>query len=362
MWWGNKDTKDILGPLWEEIAGDEKFGPQKRRFQPITLTENSIVNRQRRYLVFATVGIPLISLALEPADLCNVMVNILRGLETYTVGEQKVRLLHRDLSPSNILVSVSKGDKIYLDNKMFAFARENTRWAQAQEHDSVFAGLFDLDLACKQGERTNLVGLTGHTAYLAPSVDLNWGSYRHYHQDVTSLFLSFAWMLCKPSLDKDATDEFEVDKPPSSSRYRLRSASLIPAGTGYIPHARTQKTIKRNKPHPLNGWANPHLKKLKRNDCSNMAGVLHDSVNESYRVLVGEKLYDLFDGVPREKFSWRPDTKLETRLYMSGEEYDEAAHDEYLSLMNDRAPCLVTESMQILLDLAKEATSNNPRE
>lgn len=49
---GNKDTKDILGPLWEEIANDEKFSSKK--FQPTTPTENNIVNRQRRYLVFAT--------------------------------------------------------------------------------------------------------------------------------------------------------------------------------------------------------------------------------------------------------------------------------------------------------------------
>lgn len=43
---------------------------------------------------------------------------------------------------------------------------------------------FRLGLACKQGElRANLAGLTSHTATLAPSVDLNWGSCRHYHQD-----------------------------------------------------------------------------------------------------------------------------------------------------------------------------------
>lgn len=164
---GNKDTKDILGCLWEEIAKDEKFSPKK--FQSTTSAENRIINRRRRYLVFATVGIPLISLALEPADLCNVIINILKSLETYTVGDEKVRLLHRDISPSNILISVSKGSKIYLDNKMFVLARENTRWAQSQAHESIFAGLFDLDLACKQGERTNLVGLTGHTAFLALS-------------------------------------------------------------------------------------------------------------------------------------------------------------------------------------------------
>lgn len=114
---GNKDTRDILGPLWEKIAKDEKFGWEN--FQSPTPTENRIVNRQQRYLVFATVGIPLISLALELADLCNVIINILKGLETYAVGEEKVRLFYRDISPSNILVSISKGDKIYLDNKTF---------------------------------------------------------------------------------------------------------------------------------------------------------------------------------------------------------------------------------------------------
>lgn len=356
---GNKDTKDILGPLWEEIVKDKEFGPSRIRFHPTTLTENSIVNRQRRYLVFATVGIPLISLALEPADLCNAMVNVLKGLATYTVGEQKIRLLHRDLSPTNILVSVSKGDKIYLDNKMFVCAREKTRWAQANKNDSVFAGLFDLDLACKQGERTNLAGLTGHIAFLAPSVDLNWGNCRHYHQDVTSLFLCFAWMLCMPSPDKDTSGEIEVDKPPSAlPRYALRSASSRSAGTGYIPHTRTQKTIKRAKPHPLYRWADPRLQEVKQNDCNNMVRVLRDSINELYKGPLEDKLYDLFETVFVGDFSWQPDRKLQRRLDMLGKKYDEAAHDEYLSLMNNRAPCLVSETTQMLLDLAKEATRN----
>lgn len=196
--------------------------------------------------MFGTVGIPLISLALEPADLCHVLINTLKCLESYAVGEEKVRLLHRDISPSNILVSVSKGTRIYLDSKMYVLARENTRWAQSQPHEPAFAGLFDLDLACKQGERTKLVGLIGHTAYLAPSVDLSWGSYRHYHQDITSIFLCFIWMLCMPSLDKDEFEEFELDKPSSSLPcYELRSASSTLAG--YIPHARTLKTIRRTK-------------------------------------------------------------------------------------------------------------------
>lgn len=346
---GNKDTKDILGCLWEEIAKDEKFSPKK--FQSTTSAENRIINRRRRYLVFATVGIPLISLALEPADLCNVIINILKSLETYTVGDEKVRLLHRDISPSNILISVSKGSKIYLDNKMFVLARENTRWAQSQAHESIFAGLFDLDLACKQGERTNLVGLTGHTAFLAPSVELGWGSYRHYHQDITSIFLLFAWMLCMPSLDKDEYEEFGLDKPPSAwPRYELRFASSTPAG--YIPHAHTLKIIKRTKLLPMYRWAGPRFKE-KLSDCANMAMVLHDSINESYKGLVGEELYELFDKVFIGELSWQPNRQLQWRLYEVGGEYDKAAHDEYLILMNKRAPSLVTETMQMLVNLVE---------
>lgn len=153
---------------------------RKRRIQPTTLAENSIVNRQRRYLVFATVGTLLISLALEPADFYKAMINILRGLETsYTVGEQKVRLLHWDLSPTNILVAVFKGDKIYLDNKMFVRAQKNTQWAQASPR-----GWFSLYRTFRLGK---FGGIDPVTQHIWPRVDLNWGSCRHYHQDVTSL-------------------------------------------------------------------------------------------------------------------------------------------------------------------------------
>lgn len=304
--------------------------------------------------MFGTVGIPLISLALEPADLCHVLINTLKCLKSYAVGEEKVRLLHRDISPSNILVSVSKGTRIYLDSKMYVLARENTRWAQSQPHEPTFAGLFDLDLACKQGERTKLVGLIGHTAYLAPSVDLSWGSYRHYHQDITSSFLCFIWMLCMPSLDKDEFEEFELDKPSSSLPcYELRSASSTLAG--YIPHARTLKTIRRTKTHPLYRWADPRLKDVKLGNCTNMAMVLRDSINESYKGLVGEALYELFDKVFVGELSWQPNRQLQWRLYKLGEECDTAAHEEYLIIMNNRAPLLVTETIQMLADLAEDA-------
>lgn len=54
---GNKDTKDILGPLWKERRPEIR--PYIEKEEPSA--ENSIVNRQRKYLVFATVGTPLIS-------------------------------------------------------------------------------------------------------------------------------------------------------------------------------------------------------------------------------------------------------------------------------------------------------------
>lgn len=65
---GNKDTKDILGPLWEEIATLKMRSLAGKKFQSTTPTENSIANRHRKYLVFTPVGIALISLVLEPAN------------------------------------------------------------------------------------------------------------------------------------------------------------------------------------------------------------------------------------------------------------------------------------------------------
>lgn len=84
--------------------------------------KNNIVNCQQRYLVFATVRIPLIFLVLEPANFCNIMINIFKGLETYIIGEEKVSLFHYDISLSNILISISKANKIYLDNNKFVRA------------------------------------------------------------------------------------------------------------------------------------------------------------------------------------------------------------------------------------------------
>lgn len=99
-------------------------------------------------------------------------------------------------------------------------------------------------------------------------------------------------------------------------------------------------------------------KKAKLYGCNNMVMVLRDSINESYNGPLEDKLYDLFETVFVGNLRWQPDRKLQRKLHMLGEKYDEAAHDEYLFLMNNRAPCLVSETTQMLLDLAKEATRN----
>lgn len=77
------------------------------------------------------------------------MVNIFKSLTTYTVRKQKIWPLYWYLSPTNILISISKSDKIYFNNKMFIYAWEKTQGAQANKNNSVFARFFNLDLACK---------------------------------------------------------------------------------------------------------------------------------------------------------------------------------------------------------------------
>lgn len=63
--------------------------------------------------------------------------------------------------------------------------------------------------------------------------------------------------------------------------------------------------------------------------------------------MLGEELYELFDKLFIGELSWWPNRPLEWRLSKSGGEYDKAAHDEYPILMNNCAPLLVTETIQL---------------
>lgn len=90
--------------------------------------------------------------------------------------------------------------------------------------------------------------------------------------------------------------------------------------------------------------------------------VLRDSINEFYKGLVREELYKLFDKVFIGELSWQPNRQLQLRLHKVGGEYDKAAYDEYLMLINKHAPLLVMETMQILINLIEIVTCDETEE
>lgn len=138
----------------------------------------SIVNREQRYIIMATVGIPLKNTNLTFPDLCHAIANILTSLRSYG-PESNIkspdRVLHRDISISNMIVSVCKGDVILLDNECFVRACQDTWWGGSGKN--ITAAPIDLDLSLMGQDQINLKTLTGHMAFIAPSVILEYGTY-----------------------------------------------------------------------------------------------------------------------------------------------------------------------------------------
>lgn len=96
----------------------------------------------------AKVGIPLQNTNLTLPDLCNVIANVLTSLRSYSPEndiESFDRVLHRNISVFNIIVSIRKGDLIMLDNECFVCARHDTRWGGAGKN--IAAAPIDLDLS-----------------------------------------------------------------------------------------------------------------------------------------------------------------------------------------------------------------------
>lgn len=119
----------------------------------------------------ATVGLPLQNTHLAFPDLCCVIADVLTSLKSYGPEgdiESPDRVLHRDISISNIIVSIRKGDRIMLDDECFVLARHDTRWCGTGKN--IIAAPIDLDLSSMGRDRTNLKTLTGHMAFIAPSV------------------------------------------------------------------------------------------------------------------------------------------------------------------------------------------------
>lgn len=175
----------------------------------------------------ATVGIPLKNTSLTFPDLCHVIADVLTSLRSYGPEsdiESPDRVLHRDISVSNI-VSACKGDVILLDNECFVRARQDTRWSGSGKN--IAAAPIDLDLSSMGQDRTNLKTLTGHMAFIAPSVILEYGTHRHLHQDIVSTLLCFMWMLCAPPLYINEKTIQEVDRYEPTRPPRAASISLV---------------------------------------------------------------------------------------------------------------------------------------
>lgn len=114
----------------------EKYSTVRKRLhrKPSHIEQSfspGIVNRERRYIIVATVGMPLKNTSLTFPDLCHVIADVLTSLRSYAPEsdiESPDLVLHWDISVSNIIVSVCKGDVILLDNECFVRARQDTRW------------------------------------------------------------------------------------------------------------------------------------------------------------------------------------------------------------------------------------------
>lgn len=140
----NKDTTAFLGELEETIShpGNPQNTKGQGKYQLVTkrdlrkLTEVNfahhgvVVNRERRYLVLGTVGVPLNNTDLPPSELCQAIADVLKTIQIYGPGtnqKAKERVLHRDISVINILVSIHKVAPIHLDDQKVCLARQSIR-------------------------------------------------------------------------------------------------------------------------------------------------------------------------------------------------------------------------------------------
>ena len=263
---GNKDTKAFLGDLAETISylenpqNTEGLGEYqsvaKRDLQRLTnlnfAHHGVVVNRERRYLVLGTVGVHLNHTDLPPLKLCQAIAVVLKTIQSYGPGNNqkaKERVLHRDISVTNILVSIPKGAPIHLDDKIFVRAWESTRWDGDHGTERVTAAPFDLDLVSVVGKSNNLSALTGTMAFLAPSALSNWGDDRHLHQDIVSFLLCLIWMVCQPRLVV-AKNPIEIN----GHNYQTRSMTSTPTRGQQIPNQLIVKSLHRETHHPLESW------------------------------------------------------------------------------------------------------------
>lgn len=364
---GNGDTDTTLknmAVIMKKLEAGERLPEKyltvrKRLHRKPSYTKQSfssgIVNRERRYIIMATVGTPLMNTSLTFSELCNAIADVLTSLRSYGPEsdiESPDRVLHRDISISNIIVSVPKGDVILLDNKCFVRARQDTRWGGSGRN--ITAAPIDLDLSSMGQDRTNLKTLTGHMAFIAPSVLLEYGSHRHLHQDVVSTLLCFMWMLCAPPLHVNEktiqeVDRYEPIRPPRAV------AKSLPPRTGYIPGQSTLKTLTRAYQHPFSHWGKFSTTSKLEALIASSSLLSHCQYQENKAFFSLLKSEMLEAGLaPKGKYSWMVESLLEYRLKKKGDERDSAAHFEYLTIMNERSLGLIDLCVDILRTISEE--------
>lgn len=171
-------------------------------------------------------------------------------------------------------------------------------------------------------DRTNLKTLTGHMAFIAPSVILEYGTHRHLHQDIVSTLLCFMWMLCAPPLHINEKTIQEVDRYEPTRPPRAASKSL--PRTGYIPGQSTLKTLTRAYEHPFSHWSNFSA-------TSNLAElcIVSNTLFDHCQYQEDKAFFSLLESEMLEaglsyggKYSWTVKSPLEYRLKKKGDERD----------------------------------------
>ncbi len=294
-------------------------------------------------------GVPLNHTDLPPSKLCQAIADVLKTIQSYGLGANqnaRERVLHRDISVANILVSIPKGTPIHLDDKNFVRAGEFTRWDGGHGAERVTAAPFDLDLACVMGKKSNLSALTGTMAFLAPSALLNWGDERHLHQDIVSCLLCLIWMVYQPRLVVSKT-LIEID----GQNYQTRSMTSTPTRGQHIPNQLTIKSLYRETHHPLECW---QLGVDKVGFLDKFVDILGQHMPLKYEPLWEQNsfLECIGEALGAGSLSWKVDFPMQRRLATRNNR-DHAAHLAYRRIMDERAPELMMSCISCLEELAQ---------
>lgn len=210
--------------------------------------------------------------------------------------------------------------------------------------EHVTAAPFDLDLACVVGKRSNLSALTGTVAFLAPSVLVGWGDVRHLHQDIISCLFCLIWMVCQPPLAV-SKNVIEID----DHNYQTRSMTSTPTRGQQIPSQLNIKRLYRETHHPLESWQSG-IDKLGLFDKL----ILERHMPAKYQVLFDRDTFleCIDEGQGGGRLSWKVHIPMIRRLARK-ENRDEAAHQAYRRMMDERAPELMISCISRLKELAQ---------